>query len=379
MLDVIKVQRPEEWQAFFQVPRLIYRHDPLWTPLPEESQRQMFDPQLNPLLRHVHLELFVALADDQPVGRIAAITDDLLPDKHIGFFGCFEAVDDPEVAGALLKAAAGSLAGRGKRVMQGPVTLNTTQQVGLLVEGFDLPPQVMMPYNPSYYVKLIEEAGFTKVLDLYAYLWRPELTGQRARLTAVARRAARIPGIRVRPINLNDPVGEGKRLSAIHNLAMTAQWGFVPMDVAEAAYNLAGLRSFADPELLTFCEVKGEPVGVCLIMPDTGPWLRAARRSGGARWLPFFIRPKSVRVGVLAVVPEYRRRGVVALLIDKAMTTLIRKGYRQAELSLIMDRNDQMNSIITSATGGKVHKVFRIYEHTTVTGRSRHRPGWKNM
>lgn len=85
MLDVIKVQRPEEWQAFFQVPRLIYRHDPLWTPLPEESQRQMFDPQLNPLLRHVHLELFVALADDQPVGRIAAITDDLLPDKHIGF------------------------------------------------------------------------------------------------------------------------------------------------------------------------------------------------------------------------------------------------------------------------------------------------------
>lgn len=79
------------------------------------------------------------------------------------------------------------------------------------------------------------------------------------------------------------------------------------------------------------------------------------------------------------MVPEYRRRGVVALLIDKAMTTLIRKGYRQAELSLIMDRNDQMNSIITSATGGKVHKVFRIYEHTTVTGRSRHRPRWKNM
>jgi len=376
LLKIVKVEDDLSWRYFFRVPGQIYRHDPLWTPLPEESQREMFNPRLNPLLRHVHCELFAAVDNERPVGRIAAITDDLLPDQEVGFFGCFETVNDPAVTRALLNCAAESLIRRGKTQMQGPVTINTTQQVGLLVKGFDLPPQLMVPYNPPYYKDLLEEAGCDKLLDLYSYLWRPENTTERHKLTAVARRAARIPGIRLRPVNLRDPWGEGKKLAAIHNLSMTDQWGFVPMDQELAAYYLAGLSSYADPEMLIFCEVGCEPVGVCLMMPDIGPRLRAARIGGPV--LSFFFRPRSMRVGILGVVPEYRCRGVVALLIEKAIKTAVRKGYRQGELSLIMDRNQQMNSIITSAVGSQVYKTFRIYQKNLYTETTRPIK-WKKM
>lgn len=362
MLKIIEVSEPGHWQKFFQAPRLIYRNDPLWTPLPPGGQRQMFNPQNNPLLRHVQYECFVALDGDKPVGRIAAITDDLLADKRVGLFGCFESIDNSQVAEGLIKAASQSLLTRGKTIMQGPATLNTSQQVGLLIEGFKIPPLMMMPYNPPYYIRLVEENGFYPILGLYSYFWQFNTTRIDSKLAAVAKRAARIPGIRIRPVNLNDPRGEGKKLAAIHNEAMTNQWGFVPMDQEEAANFLAGLRGNTDRQLLTFCEVGSQTVGVCLIMSDVGPQLRATRRSALPLSLPMFARSRLLRVGVLAVSPAYRRRGVVALLIDRAIKTALNMGYYQAELSLIMDTNKDMNSIITSAVGGKVNKRYRVYQ-----------------
>lgn len=360
VIEIVKVSRESHWQQYFQVARDIYRRDPLWTPLPEESQRLMFNRQANPLLRHVNCELFIALDNNKPVGRIAAITDDLLPDQRVGFFGCFETVNSQEVVSELLKSAKENLIAREKQEIQGPVTISTTEQVGLLIEGYKFPPQMMMPYNPSYYQGLLENAGFEKLLDLFAYPWTPEFTRDRKTLTAVAKRASRIPCIRVRPINLKDPLGEGSKLAEIHNQAMTEQWGYVPLIPEEAAHYLVGMRSYADPDLLTFCEVDNKPVGVCLIMPDVGAELRASRRSHFPL-LQRFLGPKSLRVGVLAVIPEYRRRGVVALLIDRAIDTGVRKGYRSGEMSLIMDSNDQMNRIIKNKVVGNAHKVFRIY------------------
>ncbi|AQS58610.1 N-acetyltransferase [Desulforamulus ferrireducens] len=361
MVQIVKVSEPHHWHCFFEFPRRLYFRDPLWTPLPLSAEQQLFNPQTNPVLRHVNYECFLALDKGSPVGRIAAITDDLLPDQRIGLFGCFETVNNSEVVEQLLKAVAHHLKSKGKQQMQGPVTMNTSQQVGLLVEGFHLPPQAQMPYNPPYYGDLLEQQGCSQLLDLYSYLWDPGQIKALAKLKAIAKRAAKIPGIRFRTINLNDPWGEGKRFAAIYNQTMTNQWGFVPMDQTEAAAFLAGLRGSGDPELLFYCEVKGEAVGVCLMMPDVGPELRAARRFGFAPLLPL-PRSRKLRVGVLAVVPEYRRRGVVALLLERALQVILRKGYRQAELSLIMASNKEMNSIINNVVGNSGKKVFRIYQ-----------------
>ncbi|SHK47286.1 GNAT family N-acetyltransferase [Desulforamulus aeronauticus] len=359
MVEIVKVSKPKEWRLFLDLPQQIYRRDPLWTPLPGKGQ-QLFQMQTNPILRHVRYECFLALEKGVPVGRIAAITDDLLPDQRVGLFGCFEAVNRSQVVQELLRAAASDLKNKGKKQMQGPVTMNTSQQVGLLVEGFQIPPQAYMPYNPPYYGELLEANGCSPLLDLYSYLWDGQIK-RAATLKAVARRAARIPGIRWRTINLNDPWREGQRFAELHNKTMTNQWGFVPMNQEEAAAFLSGLRTYADPELLFYCEVNGEAVGVCLMMPDTGPQLRATRRSD---FFPLFQVPRSrnLRVGVLGVIPEYRRRGIVALLIDRAVQLAYKKGYRRAELSLIMAGNKEMNSIITSAVGNSEKKVFRIYQ-----------------
>ncbi|GAB6157020.1 hypothetical protein JCM39194_02200 [Desulfotomaculum varum] len=368
MFKIIKVSERLHWQKFMEVPWRIYARDPLWTPAPWDSQLQLFNPQANPLLRHVHLECFLALTDKVPIGRIAAITDDLLDDQRMGLFGCFETVNHPEVARELIKAVCRSLAGQGKTLVQGPATLNTSQQVGLLVEGFNIPPQPMMPYNPPYYAELLEQNGFSRLLDLYSYLWRPEFFRENNKLARVAARAAGIPDLQIRCFRFYDLYGEAKKLADVHNQSMTNQWGFVPMDQSEAAQFLAGLQDYTDPEMLIMCEVKKQPVGICLMMPDIGPRLRAARRAGLFGSLPAFSRSRSLRVGVLAVIPAYRRRGVTALLIKKAMETAIKKGYRQAELSMIMDTNQDMNSIITSTMGSQAYKKYRIYEKATTTG-----------
>ena len=362
LLNIVRVKNSQHWKQFFQVPRFIYRKDPLWTPLPGDAEQQMFNPQNNHLLSRLKVECFLALKQGRPVGRISAVTDDLLKDPRVGLFGCFETIDEPEVARGLIDAAAQSLVERGKSLAQGPATLNTSQRVGLLIEGFNSPPQLMMPYNPAYYAKHLEENGFYPLLDLYSYLWKHSNSTNRRKLTVVARRASRIPGLKLRPIRLNDPWDEGAKLATIHNETMTMQWGFVPMSREEAAQYLEGLRGFTEPELLMFCEVDHKPVGVILMIPDLGPQIRAARNCRFPLMSTFFLQPKSVRVGVLSVTPTYRRRGVAALLIDYAINTLTKKGYRQAELSLIMDSNKDMNSIITNTVGCSVNKKFRVYE-----------------
>lgn len=362
MINIIKVKNSQDWKKFFQVPGLLYKKDPLWTPFPGDGEPQLFNKQSNPSLKHLKVECFLALDKNRPVGRISAVTDEYLKDRQVGLFGCFETIDQPEVAKGLIDAASDSLVERGKSLAQGPATLNTSQQVGLLVEGFNTPPQCMMPYNPPYYARYLEENGFYPLLDLYSYLWKPNISGKRSKLTAVAQRAFRIPGIRLRPIRLNDPWGEGKRLAYVHNETMTKQWGFVPMETEEAASYLDGLRGFTDPDLLVFCEVDNKPVGVLLMIPDMGPQIRCARKSRLPILMPFFQRPHAIRVGVLSVIPEFRRRGVAALIIDYGINTVTRKGYRQAELSLIMDSNNDMNSIITNTVGCCVNKRYRIFE-----------------
>lgn len=362
LLNIIRVKSSLDWKKFFQVPGLLYKKDPLWTPLPGNGEQALFNARSNPLLKHVKVECFLALDKDKPVGRISAVTDEYLKDQRVGLFGCFETIDQPEVARGLIDAASQSLVERGKSLGQGPATLNTSQQVGLLVEGYNEPPQLMMPYNPPYYARHLEGNGFYPLLDLYSYLWKPSTSGKRGKLTAVAKRASRIAGLRLRPIRLNDPWGEGKKLAYIHNETMTKQWGFVPMVAEEAAQYLEGLRGFTDPELLMFCEVDNRPVGVILMIPDIGPQIRYARNSHFPIMVPFFQRSHFIRVGVLSVTPAYRRRGVAALLIDYAMNVAARKGYRQAELSLIMDSNKDMNSIITNTVGCCVNKKYRVFE-----------------
>ena len=172
-VTVTPVSDRRDLDAFIKLPFNLYRNDPNWVPPLLFRERQRFDPKTNPFLQHADAQLFLAHHDGQTVGRISAQVDhehNRFHEERTGFFGFFESEDDPDTARALLGAAGGWLRERGMEAVRGPLSFSINQEVGLLIEGFDMPPMVMMAYSRPYYGRLIESAGYEKVKDLYA--WR---------------------------------------------------------------------------------------------------------------------------------------------------------------------------------------------------------------
>ncbi|RJQ31570.1 MAG: N-acetyltransferase [Peptococcaceae bacterium] len=276
------------------------------------------------------------------VGCLTASTHSLFPDQKAGFFGYFKIIDDYETGNRLLESAAEWLAVRGKELMIGPVNLSPYEQMGLLVEGFDQPARFMMPYNPPYYVDFFESAGFLKEVDFYSYNCNLNQTVP-DRLIRIARRAGRAAGLKVRQIDFSKLRGEGERFSFIHNEAMRATWGFMPLSSAEGIAVLRGLRLFADPSMILFAEVGGHAVALCMTLPGFDP------------------KTKTARLAVLAVVPEYRFKGLEALLILESLAVLRRKGFVALEISLVGEDNIMVKRIIANLLEERIAKRYRVY------------------
>jgi GNAT superfamily N-acetyltransferase len=296
-------------------------------------------------LQHIEAQPFLAIRGKQLVGCLTASTHSLFPDEKAGFFGYFKIVDDYEAGSRLLESAAEWLAVRGRELMIGPVNLSPYEQMGLLVEGFDQPARFMMPYNPPYYVDFFEKAGFLKEADFYSYYCSLDQPVP-ARLVRIARRAGRVAGLKVRPVDFSKLEGEGERFSFIHNEAMRATWGFIPLSSAEGIAVLRGLRLFADPSMILFAEVDDHAVALCMTLPDLDP------------------KMKTARLAVLAVVPEYRFRGLEALLILESLTVLRRKGFVALEISLVGEDNIMVKRIIANLLGEMIAKRYRVYRKT---------------
>lgn len=300
-----------------------------------------FNPFCNPVLRHMKLALFLARRGKKTVGRICAAVDELNPDQKTGFFGCFESIDDPSVARALVSTAASWLASVGKKQMVGPATFNTNQQVGLLVEGYDTPPSFMMPYNPPYYRNLLEKAGLEKLTDLVSYRW-PLTSKPVTNLKAAADRAARIPNLSVRTVNFANISRDAGIIQHIYNRAMSKNWGFIPLTYAEVRNFLLSIKRFADPNLLLIAFVGTRPAGMVLCIPQSTD-------------------RKNFRLAILGIVPEYRFRGIHALLIEKLYRKCVAGGYEEVEISQVEKNNTTVLKLISSTTGSQPCRTHRVY------------------
>ncbi|MBM7855394.1 GNAT superfamily N-acetyltransferase [Desulfohalotomaculum tongense] len=334
-VKAFEVSNRRELDIFIRMPGVIYYDDPLWTP---PSPHQVLNKlmQISPQ----DLILLVAVENNSVVGRVAGMINRRQQEKDTALFGYFECVNNEQAAKELFKELELWAVKKGYRCLSGPVSCNTNDSIGLLVEGFNLPPKNGMPYNPYYYSHLLEKCGFKKQLDLLAYHWTnrhpvPE------KLARIAKKVYQTKGLVLRPINLANIYREAQLLSVIHNETMQDNWGAERLSVTDAAQYLSNYRSFADPELLLAVEINGEPAGVCLTLPEQ--------------------HSQSCRVAVLAVVPKYRKRGVAALLMYETMLRVQRRGYKEAELSLIMESNTMMNRILQNTFNFKVSKRFRLY------------------
>lgn len=374
-VEVKRVRTRADRDLFIKFQIEHYRNDPNFVAPIVAERRDFLDPQRNPFLHHAEIALFWASQHGRCVGRIAAINDTAYNQFHnaeIGFFGMFETVDDLAVARALLDAAADWVRQKGMKQIVGPVNLSTNHDCGLLVEGFDQPPAMMMPYNPPYYAPLLASSGFVKAKDLWSYELSTA-TVPPEKVVRIAQRLREQDGVRVRPLNMRDLAEETRRIKSIYNAMLERNWGFVPMNDDEFDLIANRLRPLVQirPQLCLIAEVQGEPVAFSLTLPDTNVALKEARGYLTSYGLPIGLarliwaarRIDRLRVLLLGVKPGYRRRGIDALLYMETIRAARELGYTGGELGWTTEDNDLINRAI-EAMGARRYKTYRIYERS---------------
>ena len=378
-IDIIPVENDAQLKLFIQLPWELYQHDPHWVaPLLVEEKKE-FDRERNPFYQHAEVQLFLALKDSQPVGRISAQIDRNHMEFHnekVGFFGFFETINDENVGLALLDAATGWIKDQGIDRVQGPFSYNTNGISGLLIDPFNQQPRMMMPYNPSYYPDFIEKAGFVKVKDLVAMDARLD-EGYREKMQnellpkmdRMAKRAVE-HGYTIRNANMKDFGNELKRLWEIYNEAWEKNWGFVPMTEAEFFSQAEQLKQIVIPELAVIVEDGDEPVGFGLALPD----IYQATKPINGKLFPFGVfkllfgikKIDTLRLLTLGFKKSVRKRGVDAMLYSsmiKAALELPR--FKVVECSWMLEDNILMIRII-ERIGGKITRTYRVYEKSLV-------------
>lgn len=373
-VQIERVQSDKQLRQFLKVPWLVYKDNPNWVPWLYHDRLHAFTKGKHPFFNHAEADFFIARREGQPAGIIAAILNhrhNQFHEENVAHFGVFEVLNDPEAAHVLLDTAVTWAKERGTDKILGPFNLSTNDECGLLVDGFDSPPVVMMTYNPPYYIDLLEANGFTKAMDLWAW-WgdvHDTVNNLPDKLVRVVNKVPDRYHLTVRNLNLKDWDNEVKRVKKIYNGAWAKNWGFVPMTDAEFDHLTHSLKPILDPDITFLVEKDGEPVGVAVSLPDAnqplhkfhpGPSVLSSYM-GGAYSLLFRKQADFLRVLILGVLDEYRGKGVDAMMYYETAKVAAKKGYKFAEASWILETNDKMNRPI-QMMGAKIYKTYRIYE-----------------
>ncbi|MFN7981696.1 MAG: hypothetical protein U0Q11_07550 [Vicinamibacterales bacterium] len=365
-VTLIPVDSAKRRRQFVDLPFRLYAGDPMFVPPLKRDEHRRFDRRHNPFLEHADMTCWLALDGERIVGRIAAIDDRLHNDVHresTMWFGFFEATD-AAVAQQLLMAVERHARARDRSHVRGPVNPSMHEAAGLLVDGFDDPPCILMPYNPRYYAPFIENAGYGKVKDLFS--WQLDLTAPLPpRVERIAARVRERFDITIRRVDLKRFDAELEVLKRLYRSAWVDNWGFVPPTDAEIRQLAVDLKPIAEADLVLFAEMNGEPVGCAVSIPDLNQVL--ARMNG--RLLPtgiwHFLRRRSIvtrgRMLMLGVLPRVRRIGLYPLLIAEARTRGVQAGLTSAEVGWTLEDNEAINAGIEAA-GGRRYKTYRLYE-----------------
>ncbi len=351
----------------------LYADDPNFIRPIIVERRDFIDAKKNPFLSHAELELFLASRDGRVVGRIAAINDPHYNQFHnteTGFFGMFECIDDRSVASALLDAASRWVRSKGMKQIMGPVNLSFNHDCGILIDGFDYPPTMMMAYNPRYYPSLLEANGFTKAKDLWSFEMSTSIAPPE-KVVRIAERVREQDGVRVRPLNMKDLREEIRRLKSIYNAMLERLWGFVPMSEEEFDFVAARLRPLVQirPELCLIAEVREEPVAFSLTLPDSNMALKPANGHLTTFGVPIglakmYLASRGIdrlRVLLFGIKPGYRRRGLDAILALDTLRAARDLGYDWGEIGWAAEDNTLMIRAI-EAMGARRYKTYRIFQ-----------------
>lgn len=340
---------------------------PNWVPPLLMDRRKLIDRKGNPFYKHAEIEMFLAEREGKLLGRIAAIVNDNHIKEHnekVGFFGFFESIDDQAVANALFDAARGWLKSKGMEAMRGPVSPSVNDEYGLLVEGFEVPPYVLMSYNPPYYAGLIENYGIKKIKDLYAF----EVDSKKVfteKLKRVSEIVKKREGLVFRSLNMKDFPNEVRKIHDLYSRGWSRNWGEVPLTDDEFDYMAKDMKPIVNPDLVVIAEAKGKPVGFGLSLPNLNQVLIHNRKGrlipGLLRLLLLKKKIDGVRIIILGVVPEYLNTGIGGVLFYETGVRCVAHGYPHGEASWVLEDNVRMTRGAELLQGEKT-KTYRLFQ-----------------
>jgi len=373
--DTIEVRESgtkTDLNAFIKFPFSLYAGDPYYVPQLVRDMKTHYSTS-NPFLKQAEVKFFLAFKNGRPAGRIVSIVNPEHNSFHkdnAGFFGFFESVNDSRVADALLKTVYDELRKQGLNIMRGPMNFSTNDECGFLIEGFDSPPVLMMSYNPPYYNELMEDWGLAKAKDLYAYNYT--FTGTPPEKVVRVAALAEKKGITARPIDMKNFLHDMQLFKDIYNSAWKDNWGFIPLSDEEISYSAERMKPLVVPEFTLIAEKDGEPVGFLGFLPDFNSVLKHmhGKLTPVTLFKALYYSKKitALRVLLYGIKPEYRNRGVEALLLAKGYKNIVQRGgYRNVEFSWILEDNFRVQRII-EMFGASLYKKYRIYEKKIGTG-----------
>ena len=357
-------------KAFIELPKRLYRADPNWVaPLDMEQRHRLFGK--NPFFDHARMAAWLARRGSRTTGRITAQVDRLYQETHgdsVGYFGMLEAEDDAGTITALLAAAEEWLRHQGVSSLRGPFNLSINEETGLLVDGFDKPPFVMMGHSAHYMAGHLEKSGYRNAKDLYTYIVSPDFTTPPVMAKLVAGIGGRVT---VRPLNRNRARHDFETIRDIFNDAWSDNWGFVPFTRAEFAELTRLLSSLVPWDYVQIAEVDGVPAAFIVVLPN----INEATRDLNGRLLPLGWAkllwrlkagtPATARVPLMGVRRRFQssRLGpaLAFMVIDAARKAGLKRGLREVEMGWILEDNSAMRNIIESL-GGQIYKTYRVFE-----------------
>jgi hypothetical protein len=374
-LKLIAVETPADRTRFVDLVWRLYADDPNWVPpLKSEMHALIGDIKSNPWFGHAEAKFWMVERDGVIVGRISAQVDQLVL-QHIGpglgHWGMFECIDDQAVADLLIETAEAWLRAKGMTRAQGPFSLSIWDEPGLLVQGFEGPPTVMMGHHLAYYERLITTHGYAGVKDLHTWSLPieqpfPEMV---QRIVAFSERNTKLV---TRPVDKTNFEAEAALILDILNDAWSDNWGFVPLTPAEIAHVGKKLKPIVFNNLIRVAEYEGVPVGFMITLPDINELTRDLNGSlfpfGWAKLLWRLRKPKVKRMRVpLMGIRKSLQGHRVASLMAFQMIEYIRRdaiaefGASEGEIGWILDDNGPMRSI-ADAIDSHVTRTYRVYE-----------------
>ncbi len=372
MVEIKYVDSKADLKRFVNYPYQKYKNDSNWLAPLRIGEFEKFEPEKFPFHEHARVELYLAEKAGNVVGRIAVIDDDLHNQTHhdnMLFFGFFEA-ENNDVAQSLYKIVEEEAIKLGRGRIRGPVNPSLNDSAGFQIDAYDSDPYIMMPQSPPEYIEYVQNAGYTKIKDLYSWRITAE-TGLSDRVSKLAERVAKRNDFSIRSLNMKNYDAEVEKVLNFYNDVWEDNWGQVKYTEAEAKYLAKELKMIVDPKMVIFLEIDNELAGLAVGFPDIN---QVFKKIASGRLFPFGIFKlllkrfyiNKIRLPILGLAPDYRNKGLELVLIKEFGDAALARGYKEAECSWILEDNDAINKGIKAA-GAELYKTYRIFQKELVS------------